>query len=219
LLSRGVAELKTKLDGMAPLLMFCEQHIGVSDGVQCGGATKGGSDLISVDGLSDMMHDDERGLGSFSQPQQGLAQSGHGSGVVFILIVSGVERVQDDDLRVGGAGGRQEMIESVGGVEQMSLGLGVDEQVLIGRGAQRLSHVKEPGGELLQGQLELTKQNPAGVNDFEPGPGSSGGEGQSEIGDKKGFPHFGFAADEQDSLMGQKARLDEARSGRRSLLD
>jgi hypothetical protein len=62
LLSRSVSKLETKFDGIAPLVMSREQHIGVPDGVQCGGASEGGSNLIPVDGLADMMHDDQRGL-------------------------------------------------------------------------------------------------------------------------------------------------------------
>jgi hypothetical protein len=62
LLSRSVSELETKFDGIVPLVISCEQHIGIPDGVQCGGASEGSSNLIPIDGLADMMHDDQRGL-------------------------------------------------------------------------------------------------------------------------------------------------------------
>ena len=45
-------------------------------------------------------------LRSIAQAQQALAQRRHGARIVFILIVSGVERVQHDDLG-GGAAGRR----------------------------------------------------------------------------------------------------------------
>jgi hypothetical protein len=45
-------------------------------------------------------------------------------------------------LCFGGASGSKEMFQSVRSVEQMPLGLGVDEKVVIGGGAQGLTHVK-----------------------------------------------------------------------------
>jgi hypothetical protein len=39
--------------------------------------------------------------GNFAQPQQAVALGGQGVCVVFILIVRGIQRVQDDDLRSG----------------------------------------------------------------------------------------------------------------------
>jgi hypothetical protein len=38
-------------------------------------------------------NDKESGTGGIPQAQQGLAQGGHGAGIVFILVVGGVERI------------------------------------------------------------------------------------------------------------------------------
>src|SRR6202521_1210055 len=81
------------------------------------------------------MHHDERRLGSIAQAQQGLAQRRHGARVVFILIVSGVKRVQDDDFGGGSLSGGEEVIQSLRRAEQMAGGVGVDQEVEIGGGA------------------------------------------------------------------------------------
>ena len=48
-----------------------------------------------------MVDHNQRGVGRLAQAQQALAQSGHGAGVVFILVMGGIQRVQDNDLRGG----------------------------------------------------------------------------------------------------------------------
>jgi hypothetical protein len=44
------------------------------------------------------VHHDEKGAGGIAQVQQGLAQGRHGAGIIFVLIVRGVERVENQDL-------------------------------------------------------------------------------------------------------------------------
>jgi len=55
------------------------------------------------------MHHDERGLGSIAQTQQTLAQRRHRTGIVLVLIVSGVQRVEHDHLSGGLTGGIQKV--------------------------------------------------------------------------------------------------------------
>src|SRR5215471_6375578 len=97
-LGSGIPELKAQLDGGELRSRSGQQQITVADGVQGAGAAEGAADLVATDGFSHVMDHDEGGAGSFAQAQQTLAQGRHGAGVVFILIVGGVERVQEDDV-------------------------------------------------------------------------------------------------------------------------
>ena len=101
-LRSGVAELEAQLDGGELRRGSGQQQVAVAHGMQGAGAAEGAADLVTADGFAHVMHHDERGARSIAQAQQALAQSGHGARVVFILIVGGVERVQDDDLGSGG---------------------------------------------------------------------------------------------------------------------
>src|SRR5229473_8238703 len=104
--------------------------------MQRAGAAEGAANLVAADRFADMVHDHQSGAGSVAQVQQRLAQSRHGARIVFILIVSGVERVEDDDLGGGNLGGGEEVIHSLGCAEQMTGSAGVDQEVEI-RGASQ----------------------------------------------------------------------------------
>src|SRR5215470_8965419 len=104
------------------------------------GATKGATDFLPADRFADMMHHDESGLGSIPQAQQGLAQSRHGAGIVFILIMSGVERIQDDDFGGGGLRRGQEVLQSLRSTQQMSSGSSIDQQMMVRRRPQATPH-------------------------------------------------------------------------------
>jgi hypothetical protein len=66
---------------------------------------------VPADRFSHMVDDDESGAGSIAQPQQGLAQRSHGAGIVLILIVRGIERIEDDDFSGCGTRRGEEMIQ------------------------------------------------------------------------------------------------------------
>lgn len=55
-----------------------EQQVGVADGVQRRGTAEDAADLFAPDGFAHEMHDNERSFGCVAQPQQALAQGGHG---------------------------------------------------------------------------------------------------------------------------------------------
>src|SRR6266480_477830 len=59
-----IAKLKTKLDGREVRSRPREQQITVAHGMQSTGAAKGAADLVTADGFSNMMHDDESGAGT-----------------------------------------------------------------------------------------------------------------------------------------------------------
>lgn len=132
-----------------------EKHVTVAYRMEGAGATKGAADLETRDRFADMMHHDERSFGSIAQAQQGLAQRRHGAGVVFVLIVSGVERVEDDDLGGGSLSGGEEVIHSLRCAEQMAGGASVDEQVLIGGRVDDAAHGCQAVDELRDGKFEL----------------------------------------------------------------
>jgi hypothetical protein len=47
-------------------------------------------------------------------------KAGHGAGIVFILIMRGVERVENQDLGGSGPRGGDKVIQTLGGAEQMA---------------------------------------------------------------------------------------------------
>ena len=102
-----------------------------------------------------MMDYDERRPRGIAQAQQGLAQCRHGASVVFILIVSRVERVQDDDLGGSGLGGGEEMVHSLGCAEQMAGSAGVDQEMVVRGGPHRSPHDRQAADKLLDGKFEL----------------------------------------------------------------
>jgi len=71
---------------------------------------------------------------------------------------------------------------------------------------------------LLGGKLELTDQNTARGRHGEAGAVAPGGQREREIGHQETLAHLGLAADEQNALRGQQARLDPARRRRGGLL-
>jgi len=54
-LGRTVAELKAQLQGRQLGGRTSEQHVGVTDGMECTGPTKGAADFFSSDGLANVM--------------------------------------------------------------------------------------------------------------------------------------------------------------------
>jgi hypothetical protein len=62
-----------------------------------------------------------------------------------------------------------------------------------------------------KGSFELADQHTAGSWDGKAGAVRASGQGERQIGDQQGFPHLGFAADEQDTLCRQQPWLDQAR--------
>src|SRR3989441_10247265 len=100
--------------------------------MQGAGAAKGAANLVAADGFADMMHHDESGAGSVAQPQKGLTQGRHGARIVFVLIVRGVERVENNDLGGSGPRGGHEVVQALRGAEQMTGGARVHQKMLIG---------------------------------------------------------------------------------------
>jgi len=83
--------------------------------------------------------------------------------------VGGVERVQDDDLGSGGAGGGEEVIQALGRTEQMTGGARIYEQVLVGGISQDAPHGGQAADELRDGQFELADQHTAWSRDGKAG--------------------------------------------------
>src|SRR5260370_42430106 len=96
--------------------------------MQRAGAAEGAADLVAANGFADMVHYNQSGPGSVAQAQQRLAESRHGAGIVFVLIVSGVERVEDDHLGGGGLGGSGEVVHYLWARERFAGIAGVHEE-------------------------------------------------------------------------------------------
>ena len=185
--------------------------------MESGRAAESTAEFVASGGFADVMDDDESGVGLVAEAEQGLAKSGHGAGVVFVLIVSGVERVDDKDFGLDRTGGVKEVIQAGGGAEQMAAGAGVDKEIGIGAIADALAHSGEPESKLRSRQFKLKDQDAARSRDVETGVVAAGGERQSEVGDAQRFSGLGFAADKEDALGGQQPRLNQARLGRRTI--
>ena len=160
------------------------------------------------------MNDDQSCLGGVTKAQQRLAERGHGARVIFVLVVGGIQRIQDDDFRFGGLGRGQEVIESLGCVQEMARGTSIDEQVLIRRLTQRLTHLSQARGKLLGGKLKLANQHTTRHGNLEAGARRSRGQRQGEIGDENRFANLGFAATKQNPLKREQGRFHEAWLGR-----
>src|SRR5258708_18367030 len=136
--------------------------------MQRAGAAEGAADLVAANGFADMVHYNQSGPGSVAQAQQRLAESRHGAGIVFVLIVSGVERVEDDHLGGGGLGGGEEVIHSLGCAEQMTGSAGVDQEVEIRGASQRSPHDRQAADKLQDGEFELADEDAARSGDGKP---------------------------------------------------
>jgi len=112
-LSSGVSKLKTELDGILLLEKTGEEHVRISDGMKGPRTSEGGSDFVPRYGFFHVVYHNERSFGFVAQFQKGLAQSGHSPCIVFILVVCGVEGVQDDDLSLSLVCGVKEVFESI----------------------------------------------------------------------------------------------------------
>src|ERR1700674_2974012 len=118
--------------------------------------------------LADMVDNDESGLGRITQPDQGLAESGHGAGVVFILVVSGVERIDDDDIGLNRTCRVEEEIQAGGGTEHMARDAGIDKESGIVAITDRFAHGGETESKLGSGQFELADQDTFEGRDLKP---------------------------------------------------
>ena len=112
-LSSGVSKLKTEFDGILLLEMTGEEHVRISDGMKGARTSEGGSDFVPRYGFFHVVYHNERSFGFVAQLQKGLAQGGHSACIVFILVVCGVEGVQDDDLSLSLVCGVKEVFESI----------------------------------------------------------------------------------------------------------
>ena len=137
------------------------------------------------------MDDDESGLGRIAQPNQGLTESGHGAGVVFILVVSGVERIDDNDIGLNRTRRVKEVIQAGGGAEHMSRDAGIDKEIGIGAIADGVAHGGQTESKLRSGQFKLADQDSLGGWHVKAGVFATGRQSQSEIGDQKGFSGLG----------------------------
>ena len=131
------------------------------------GAAEGAADLITADGFSDVMNDNQSGVGSIAQTEQRLAERGHGTRIVFVLIVGGVQRVENDHVGFGGTDRRQEVIQAPRCAEQMAGGFGVDEEIGIGSRTDRFAHRRQARGELRSRQLKLADENASRCGNLE----------------------------------------------------
>src|SRR5207245_3931610 len=90
----------------------------------------------SSDVCSSDLHD-QSGARSVAQAQQRLAQRCHGARVILVLIVRGVERIQNNDFGRGRLCGGHEMTETLGGAEHMPGGASVrSEERRVGKKAR-----------------------------------------------------------------------------------
>src|SRR3989449_10982018 len=101
--------------------------------------------------LADMVDNDESGLRRIAEPDQGLTESGHGAGVVFILVVSGVERIDDDDVGLNRACGVQEVIEAGRGTEHMARDARIEKEIVICALADSFTHGGQAESKLRRG--------------------------------------------------------------------
>ena len=132
-----------------------------------------------------MMHHDKSGPGSVAQAQQRLAQGSHSARIVLVLIVRGVERVENDDLGGGGPRGGHEVIQALRGAERMAGGARVHQKILIGGRTQRAAHQGEAADELRDGQFELADEDSARRGDGKADAVRTGRERQRKIGDQR----------------------------------
>src|SRR5262245_16725243 len=119
--------------------------------MESAGTAERAADLVSADGLAYVMHHDERGARSLAQSQQALAERRHRARVVFILVVRGIERVQNDDLGGRGTRRREKMLKTLRRAEKVTSGAGIDEEVLIGNIAHSAAHRSQSAHELRDG--------------------------------------------------------------------
>src|SRR5579885_2236292 len=77
------------------------------------GTAERAADFIAAYGFADVVHHDQRCVRSLAQSQQALAESGHSARIVFVLVVRGIERVQNNDLGGRRPGSRQKVLQSL----------------------------------------------------------------------------------------------------------
>src|SRR5207249_11761294 len=117
-------------------------------------AAESAAQFMTARGLADMMDDDEGGPGRIAQADQGLTESRHGACVVFILVVSGIERIDDDDIGLNRTRRVQEVIQTGGGAEHMAGDAGIDKEVRIGAVADGSAHGGQTESKLWSWQFE-----------------------------------------------------------------
>jgi len=185
---------------------------------QKGKPAKGAADLFTADRFAHVMHHDERGLGSIAQPQQALTQRRHRTGIVLILVVGGVQRVEHDHLRGDLTGGVEKVIESLRCAQQIAGGTRIHQQVQIGGCSHGAAHHRQSPHKLWRGQFELADQHATRCGDGEAGAVLAGGQRQCQIGHQQALAHLGLAAHEQNARRRQQSRLDPSRRRRSRLL-
>jgi hypothetical protein len=105
----------------------------------------------------------------------------HRTGIVLVLIVSGIQRIQHDHLGGGLTGGVEKVIESLRRAQQIAAGPRIHQQVLIGGRAQGSAHHRQPAYKLRRGQFELADQNPTCRGNGETGAIFAGGQRQRQV--------------------------------------
>jgi hypothetical protein len=98
--------------------------------------------------------------------------------------VSGVERVQDDDLGSSRFGGGEEVIQSLRCAEQMAGGASVDQETKIGGAAHGSPHDRQAADKLRDGKFELADQDTARSGDGKPGAVRAGRQREGEVGNQ-----------------------------------
>src|SRR5207249_2346605 len=119
-------------------------------------------------------------------------------------------RIDDDDIGLNRTCRVEEVIQAGRGTEHMAGCARIDEEIRVCAIADGLAHGGQTESKLRSGQFELADQDAFWRWDMKPSVFATGRQGQSEIGDQKGFSGLGFAADKQDSLRRQQPRFDQA---------
>jgi hypothetical protein len=130
--------------------------------------------------------------------------------VIFVLIASRVQGIQNDHISGSGARGGKEVIQPMSTAQQVPGGTGVDAEIIVGSRAEELAHQPKPGGKLFRGEFELADQDPARGGNAKAGSRGSGRQSEGEIGDQQGLADFGLATAKQDSLLREQTRLNQA---------
>jgi hypothetical protein len=112
-LRNSVTELETQFESVELRRGFGQQQVTVADGVQSRRSAEGAAHFIASDRLADMMHYDQCGFGGFAQSQQALTQRGHRAGIILVLIMRRVQRVQDNHFGGSRAGRLEKMAEAL----------------------------------------------------------------------------------------------------------
>ena len=67
--SGSITELESEFDGWNLRRRADQQQIRITDGMQCAGAAESAANLITADGFSDVMNDDQGGVRGIAQAE------------------------------------------------------------------------------------------------------------------------------------------------------